>query len=486
MCARVVNLFAVKVLICFIAASALTGWASAQTAPAGSGQALTVGGLSGPHDLSLLVNKSAVLSTNRAYRRISVGQPDIIEANAIGPMKILVTAKKAGATQLIIWDDQDNSQMIDVLVQNDLRALRELYPTLFPGAKIEVVNNEGTIALTGHVPNLQVAEQAATLAQSYGNKVLNLLEVAGGQQIILQVRFAEVSRSVSNALGVQFALGDGVTTFGSNIGNPAAFSPATPFGNISRSLPESATLFGGGTVGTTSFELFVTALRQNNLLRILAEPNLVATSGQEASFLAGGEYPIPIAQGGAGQGNVTITIEYKEFGVRLNFVPIALGNGKIRMKVAPEVSDLDYSIAVRSGGLLIPGLTTRRVGTTVEMAEGQTFAIAGLLNSNIASNKDVTPLLGDLPVLGPLFRSVRYQRKETELVVLVTPKLAGSLKPGDIPTLPGEHWRSPTEAQLFLFQDIGGPVEPNKNDPPRPFIGRYGFAPATQPAAKVK
>ncbi|HEX8521738.1 MAG TPA: type II and III secretion system protein family protein [Tepidisphaeraceae bacterium] len=496
------NLFAVKMLGACAVLSVLAVYVSAQTAPttrprggaaaANSGQPIVTGGLGEANDIKLLVNKSVVLTTSRPYRRLSVGQPDIFEANAIGPTKILVTAKKAGSTQLIIWDDSDNSQMIDVLVQSDLRALREMYPVLFPSAKIDVVNNEGTIALTGHVPNLETAEQASTLAQSYGNKVLNLLEIAGGQQIMIQVRFAEVSRSASSQLGVNLGWVNGSGAFGaSNVGlqqftlkengNGVSQFADTPPG-------QAVTAFGRGFVGGNTLEAYVSALRNNSLLRVLAEPNLTATSGQEASFLAGGEYPVPIAQGGSGaNGNTAITVEFKEFGVRLNFVPVVLGNGRIRMKVKPEVSDLDFSTAVQFGGFVIPGLTTRRVQTTVEVAEGQTFALAGLLNNNVAANKDVTPLLGDIPVIGALFRSVRYQRRETELVVLVTPRLAGSMKPGEVPLLPGERWRHPSEAELFLNQDMGGPAPAaDKNEPPRPYIGRYGFAPATQPSAKTK
>jgi pilus assembly protein CpaC len=388
-----------------------------------------------------------------------------------------------------LWDQNDNSQMIDILVQSDLRALREMYPRLFPSAQIDVVNNEGTIALTGHVPSLEAAEQAATLAQSYGSKVLNLLEVAGGQQIMLQVKFAEVSRTAVSQLGVNLGYAAANGFVGSNVGGISPFS-VTPLGvNNTPSLGvptpgSTATLFGHGEWAGQAITAFVAALRSNNLLRVLAEPTLTATSGQEASFLAGGQYPVPIAQGGAGtNGNTAITVEFKEFGVRLHFVPVVLGNGKIRMKVAPEVSDLDFTTAVQFGGFVIPGLTTRRVETTVEVAEGQTFAIAGLLNNNISANKDVVPLLGDMPVLGPLFRSVRYQRKETELMVLVTPRLAGSMKPGEVPLVPGEHWRSPTEAELFLNQDLGGPAPRDDSKlPPRAFIGHYGFVPATQPA----
>jgi pilus assembly protein CpaC len=473
-----------------------------QAAPAEGGRPIVVAGLEpgGTSDIKLLVNKSRVVTTSRPYRRISVGQPDIIEANAIGPTKILVTAKSPGSTQLIVWDEADESQMIDVLVQSDLRALREMYPTLFPGSRIDVVSNEGTIALTGRVPNLETAEQAATLASSFGGKVLNLLEVAGGQQILLQVRFAEVSRQALSQLGVNLNAVNGSGFGGTNIGgfNNAPLYPGTGIVGANpnlingmeltgeRLLNPAVTLFGGGQIGSFYFETLVQTLRRNNLGRVLAEPNLIATSGQEAYFLAGGEFPIPIAQGGAGaSGNLAITVEFKVFGVQLTFVPVALGDGKIRMRVTPEVSDLDFGNSIVLSGATIPGLTTRKVSTTVELAEGQTFAIAGLLNNAIAANKDVIPLLGDLPVLGTLFRSVRYQKRETELVVLVTPRLVAPMKPGQVPQLPGERWRNPSEAQLFLNQDLGGPAkEKEVNEPVRPFIGRYGFAPATQPAKK--
>jgi pilus assembly protein CpaC len=242
-------------------------------------------------------------------------------------------------------------------------------------------------------------------------------------------------------------------------------------------------LFGKGVVGQTAFQYFINALRQNNVLRVLAEPNLMAISGQEASFLAGGEFPIPVTQGGGtGSGGTAITVEYREFGVKLKMTPIVLGDGRIRLKVAPEVSDLDFTTAVRFNGFVVPGLTSRKVETVVELNEGQTFAIAGLLNNNITAQKDVTPLLGDVPVLGTLFRSVRYQRKETELVVLVTPHLVAAMNPDQVPSVPGEKWRDPNELELFLNQDIGGPVTDLKGsttqpDHPAPlYQGQHGYS----------
>ncbi len=338
------------------------------------------------------------------------------------------------------------------------------------------------------MPNIQAAEQAVQLAGSYAanGKVLNFLEISGGQQVMLEVRFAEVSRAATNALGVNLGLTDGHSFVGSNIGQVSPFG-IQPTGEFGINSPQPAvTLFGRGEMGSTAFAYFIQALRENDLMRVLAEPNLIASSGQEASFLAGGEFPIPVPQsGGAGSGGSTITIEYKQFGVRLKFVPVVLGEGRVRLKVEPEVSDLDYTKSVSIGGLPVPSLRTRRVSTTIELMEGQSFAIAGLMNRSTFSRSEVTPLLGDVPVLGALFRSVRCERSETELVVLVTPRLVQAMNPAQVPQLPGEKWRHPTEAELFWDRDLGGPqtaapaTRPADDNRPAPrFHGEYGFVPA--------
>jgi len=429
---------------------------------------------------------------------VSIADPEIAAVNAVSPTSVLVTPKKSGATQLVLWDEQDRTQIIDVLVRLDIQALSEQFKALFPDSKIEVTGANGTIVLRGRAPSAQAAEQAAQLAASYG-KVLNLVEISGGQQVMLQVRFAEVSRSATSALGVNLFAASGSFLGGSNIGQVSPVTSllkdttvgATPAFRGTKlsdahTISPSVTLYGAGQIGNFYLEAFVEALRQNNLLRILAEPNLLAMSGQEASFLAGGEFPIPVAQGGAGVGgNTAITVQFREFGVKLNFVPVILGGGKIRLKVAPEVSDLDFTTSVRFNGFVIPGLSQRKVSTTIELADGQAFAIAGLLNNTVSASKDVTPVLGDLPVIGALFRSVRYQRKETELIVLVTPRLVGPMNPGEVPAGPGENWRHPKEWELFLKADLGGPagaktgVAAENEQSPR-FYGKHGFAPAAK------
>ncbi len=313
---------------------------------------------------------------------------------------------------------------------------------------------------------------------------MNFLEIAGGQQVVLKVRFAEVSRSATINLGFNVDVTDGKSTFGFNNGTGGSGIGQLSGGGAGQAVSSAVQIFGAGKVGNSAFESFLEALRQNNLLRVLAEPNLTTSSGQEANFLAGGEFPIPVPQAG-GSGATAITVEYKQFGVRLTFIPIVMGDGKIRLKVSPEVSDLDFSRSVSFNGFVIPSVTKRSLSTVVELRDGQSFAVGGLLNSRINTTRAVTPVLGDIPGLGALFRSVQYQRSETELLVLVTPHLVEPMNPGQVPELPGEHWRYPTENDLFINADLGGPA-PDPRVPsaaassrpaPARFAGPYGFTP---------
>jgi pilus assembly protein CpaC len=320
------------------------------------------------------------------------------------------------------------------------------------------------------------------VAAPFAPKVLNFLEISGGQQVMLQVRFAEVSRGAITNLGISTFFTDGRTQVAFQNtpgGNPVgALANNQPF-----TFDPTNTVFGSGHFASVSFEYFLSALKSNNLARILAEPNVVVMSGQAADFLAGGEIPVPVPQSGSG-GGTTITIEYKQFGVKLNVVPIVLGEGRIQMKVAPEVSQLDFSNAVTLSGTQVPALLKRTVQTNVELGDGQTFAIAGLLNDTVQANRAGTPYLSDLPIIGALFSSVRYERKETELMVLVTPHLVSPLNPDEVPTLPGEHWRHPTTEQLLWKRDIGSemPDKPStKGTPGKP----AGMKPAATPSTKT-
>ena len=450
---------------------------------------LIVSGLDSDGKLTLPVNGTRVVVMRNSVKWINSSVPDesvgvSVVDNTQGT-EYVVTGRKPGSSQ-IVWADVDgNSQTIQVHVTPDLSILQEQLKKLFPGAKIEVSASEGAIVLRGHVPDAEKAQQAVQVAGASGAKVLNFLEVAGGRQVTLQVRFAEVSRDATTNLGFNAFGSGGPTKFG-NFNGPGDTPAGSGLSSATASIDPTVTLFGAGKAGTMAFEFFIDALRQNNLLRVLAEPNLTVMSGKSADFLAGGEFPIPVPQAN-GSGGSAITIEYKQFGVRLSFTPIVLGDGRIRLQVSPEVSDLDFTQSVSFNGFVIPSLTKRSATTIVELNEGQTLAMAGLLNNRVNASSNVTPLLGDLPIIGMLFRSVRYQRTETELVVMVTPKLAGGMNPGQVPDLPGEHWRYPSEPELLLNRDLGGPVVDSSRAPtasaPRRFQGAYGFAPAT-PNAK--
>jgi len=438
--------------------------------------------------ITLTVNQSRLVTLREPPKVVDVTQPDVVLTKFVPPKSVVLTGLKPGAAQLVVWDEKGHSQSVDVNVLADIGGLQAALKKVLPDVAVEVTSANGALVLRGHVPNARVADQVVQVATPYAAKVINLLEVSGGQQVTLQVRFAEVSRSAIEALGVNFGIA-GRKGFGASV-----IGQVEPFGVAASAVPDTTilsipnptsavTAFGQFTSGKTPFDIFITAMKQNNLLRVLAEPNLTTMSGEQATFLAGGEFPYPVPQSGAaGGGGTAITIEFKQFGVRLNFTPVVLGNGRIRLQVSPEVSDLDFTHALQLNGFTIPAITSRNASTVVELSEGQTLALAGLMNTRVNATNTATPLLGDLPIIGALFRSVRYERDETELVVLVTPQLAGGMAPGQVPTMPGERWRYPTEAQVYLRADLGGPVAdaprmPSASRPPR-FHGTYGFTPA--------
>lgn len=481
---------------------------AAMAAPAKIGNGMVTSGLDSNGRVILTLNRTAELKTKSPVKRVSVGQPEIADVQPFNTNMILVTAKKAGATQVIVWDEQDRSQSIDVSVEIPLDQLKDLIGKVAPNATVDVAVANDQIVLRGQAPNLGVAKQVSDLAGAYG-KVQNFIEVAGAQTVAVQVQFAEVSRSVTNDLGVSWAYQNGTSIFGSDPGlsNKLGFSTSEAGAGTGFSVatnPSPFNFFGGGSINGNPFAYFVKALRDNNLLRILQEPTLTTTSGEAASFLAGGQVPVPVPAD-----NGQIAIEYKEFGVRLKLTPVVLGNGKIRLVMEAESSELDYANGTTISGAAVPGLRTRRVQNTVELGEGQTISVAGLLDDSVTASKRSVPLLGDIPVLGQLFRSTRYQRRETELVVLITPRLAGAMNPDQVTPLPGSGWRHPNELEQFAFGDLGGnkeadatkdwnkptserglrnstetqknttrtqePAALTRNSPPPMFVGDHGF-----------
>jgi pilus assembly protein CpaC len=469
-------------MVVLLSSGTAAGQQAPPDAPPATQPSMVQDGVNADGGIRLTTGKSTILNFRRMYKTVSVGNTEVADYNRISPTSLLVLGKKPGTTALIALDDDNRSVVIDISVDPDLALLQRQIKEAFPGLNIAVTPLNDTIAVRGKVPNMQVSEQVVEMASTYG-KVHNFLDISGGQQIMLQVRLAEVSKSALRNLGVTFGGTDNVSSFTTNgISNGAnTFTiPAAAGAQAYAASIGASNIFGQGRFGSTAFDYFITALRTNNLLRDLAEPNLVTSSGKEASFLAGGQIPIPVPQ--PGNGGSTITIEYVSYGVQLKFTPNVLGDGHILLHVAPEVSQLDYAHAVSVNGTSVPGFTDRKLETTVELVDGQSLALAGLLQNDVSASSTAVPVLGDLPILGTLFRSTAYSRDETELVVMVTPRLQAALNPDQVPSLPGEHWRYPTEAEQFFNQDLGGPVDPGKvradmksaGQPPQ-FHGSYGF-----------
>lgn len=405
--------------------------------------------------LTLTVGKSFIIETKEPVKRLSVSTPEIVDAIVLTPWQIYLTGKSAGLTNLTIWSDSNKSYsaIFDIEVLPDTMLLKEKMHEMFPREENVKINaTHDGITLTGTVTGLAALSQITTLAQSYApkGKVLNFLQVGGVQQVMLEVRVSEMSRSTLKRLGINWHyVSDSGRNFGiSMLGNLTKTTASNA--GLTSTFSDSIGMIFRFMGGDATWTVFIDALKENGLTKILAEPNLITLSGQTANFLAGGEYPIPVP----GQDG-TVTIEYKTYGVGLRFTPTVLDSGKISMQVAPEVSELDFSNAVNFAGFVVPGLTTRRVSTVIELGDGQSFAIAGLLSHSVREIVDKFPVLGDIPVLGALFRSSSFQKNESELVIIVTPHL---VKPLDMKkqTLPTDQFIEPTDFEFYLFGAMEG------------------------------
>ena len=423
----------------------------------------------------LKVGRSKVLKTPFALTRISVADPDIADIILINDREIYINALAPGATNISMWGSKSRFTSATVTVEADLTLLKEKLHQILPKEKIGAEAAGDSVVLTGEVSGPVAQSTALALALPFAggkkDKVVNVLHVGGVQQVMLEVRVAEINRLVAERIGVNFnALAPG-GNFGvqqinslagvtdlARVFTGAGSASTTSFSQV---LTPALTAMGGWTAAGTLWTVFLDLLKQQNLGRVLAEPNLVATSGQQASFLAGGEFPIPVPQSGTG-GATTITVEYKQFGVQLKFTPTVLNDGKIAVKVNPVVSELDNTFGqsfVLPGGYVVPGLRTRAMDTHVEVQDGQTFAIAGLLSDTSRTIMRKFPVLGDIPVLGVLFRSNEYQNNLTELVALVTPHLVKPLAPGAA-RLPTDKWIEPTDVDFYLLGLDQGRMKP--------------------------
>jgi pilus assembly protein CpaC len=417
------------------------------------------------NDLSVAVGKSVLVNFARPVRRVAVGLSDIAEATATSPTEIMVNGKTPGQTSLIVWQRGGDRQFFNITVRRNtfessdrLDAVRRELSVALPGQTIQVSSENGSIFLRGQVRDLESSERAVQIASTalapIGNadttgktsdaskgqnagKVVNLLYVdvpAAEKQILLKVRFASVDRSKAQQLGINlFSLGLGNAVGGISTGQ---FTPP-----IIASGSSSSGVSSGGNTATFSGEqnllaffpglksgADITALETTGVVETLAEPNVIAANGKQASFLAGGEYPFPVAQGSAS--GTTITIMFKEYGVRLNFIPTITPRGTIRLQVAPEVSALDFTNAVTISGFEVPAITSRKVKTEAELADGQSFVIGGLLDNRETQTFMKVPFLGDIPILGKFFQSMSKNRTNTELIVIVTPQIVNPIPVG--------------------------------------------------------
>lgn len=402
----------------------------------------------------LVAGKSTVLTSAVPVKRVSVGNPEVADFILLSPRDIYVTGKTAGTTNLTLWSNGKVSAVYDLEVAYDVSLLKQqLYDTMPDEKDLRVMASNNTITLSGRVSSSGNLSRALALATAFApeGKVNNLMEVGGVHQVMLEVRVAEIARSTTKRLGINFNYVKD-NEFGVSLLSGLSQLVAPIDANIPSVNSVSQSLFISPTVnalfrfnrGDYTWTGIVDALKEDGLAKVLAEPTLIALSGQSASFLAGGEFPVPVPQGLG-----TVAIEYKKFGVGLMFTPTVLGSDHINIKVTPEVSELDFSTAVQFSGFVIPGLTTRTATTTVELGDGQSFAIAGLLRENIVEDVQKFPLLGDIPILGALFRSESFLKNETELVIVVTPKLVQPLNVANQP-LPTDYYIEPSDSEFYL------------------------------------
>lgn len=389
--------------------------------------------------LSVAVNKAIVVDIDRPFSQLSVANPAIADIAQLSDRTIYVLGKTAGATTLTIFD-QDGQLVanVDVRVSPDIAEFKERLAQILPGERIDVRTANDGIVLSGRISGSRKVARAMELAELYApGKVTNLMVVGGSQQVMLQVRFAEMQRSVAKSLGSSLTVDNGIASgFGAASGNVGLTN-----GSMTSDAASAGAIGIGFGIGGLAVNVLIEALESKGMARTLAEPNIVAISGRQAEFLAGGEYPVPAADG---------EISYRPFGVMLNFLPTVIDDDLISLELETTVSSLDANTSFTTGsGVSVAGFKVRRASTTVEMRDGQSFAIAGLLQDDFADHSGQVPWLGDVPILGALFRSSEFQRQQTELVIIITPHLVTPTS-SDALSLPTDRMRIPTEAELFL------------------------------------
>lgn len=417
------------------------------------------------------VNKSQIVSTDQQIIRVMIGNSDIADVVPVSERSVYVLGKKMGTTSLTLYGYGGRVlSVVDIAVGPDVQGFRDQLDRLVPGSGIEANISGDSIVLSGLTNNPGTINNAVQLAKTYaGEKVVNMVALGASQQVMLEVRFSEVKRDVGHDIGVSgFYNGGG--DFGA-LGNGTSIVPNADTG--ASELKVGSVLDTFGVLGATfsvlgaDFETYLNALEEKGYAKRLAEPTLVALSGEKASFLAGGEFPIPVVQngsvGGGTGGNGAITVEFKPFGVSLGFTPTVLSDRTINLKVEPEVSSIDRQASIQLNGVIIPGLQTRRASTTLELRDGESFAIAGLLQQDFASTVKQVPLLGNIPIIGALFRSTEFRKGETELLIIVTPRLVKPVRPDQV-RLPTDRVADPDPASTVFSGEAYDPLPAFKTD----------------------
>lgn len=431
------------------------------------------------NELVVNIGKVVLVDTARPIARVAVGLGGFAVATAVNPSEVMVEGRALGDTSLIIWDINGGRQFFNVSVRpsmavhdSELHEIRQQLRQEIPGQPVRVSLENGTVFLRGTVNDLTAADRAVRIA-SVGGKVVNLLDVrvpSSKPQILLKVRFISVDRSLINSMGINFFdLGLGNAVGGVTTGQ---FSPPFVTGGTGMTP-------GTGGVGTNqglaslSNELnllaffpglrsgaTIQALEQQNLLQVLAEPNLLAADGKEASFLAGGQYPYPVVQGTSAGGSTAVTIQFKDYGILLNFIPTITPRGSIRLQVAPQVSALDYTNEVQISGFVVPGITMRSVNTEVELKDRQSFVIGGLLDNTVTQTFEKIPFIGDIPILGKFFQSLQRTKNNTELIVIVTPEIVAPIPAGQpLPALHNPVAYMPPNSKIPMHNPDQSPVK---------------------------
>ena len=431
--------------------------------------------------LRVAINRAVVVESDVSFAELSIANPQIADISSLSDRSIYVLGKQPGITTLTLLDGEGRLiTNVDVVVSADISEFKERLRQILPGEKIEVRTANDGIVLSGIVSSSQKLQRALDLAERYApERVSNLMSVGGVQQVMLKVRFAEMQRSVSKSLSASLAADGSVLN-----GKLGVSGGGTRYSNVSGQtngltgvLPATNTNAGatllGFNAGAVQVGVLLEALESKGVVRSLAEPNLTALSGQEAKFLAGGEYPVPVAQDGG-----SVTVEFKPFGVEMNFIPRVVDDGIINLELKAAVSAIDPNNGFELNAFRIDAFTRRETSTTVELRDGDSFAIAGLLQDDFRDQNSQIPWLGDIPVLGALFRSAEYQRDQSELVIIITAHLVSPTR-GEALALPTDRVRPPSEKDLFLFGKVakdnsklrGAAKEVAKQD----FNGSYGY-----------